>query len=149
MFDFTGTAPNRPIRNYGYYGDDKDPGTSGQISIRQEGGILTKRIIRIYRTDGVEHIFTVRWLTKTSNNILRSWWWISICNRWNIRNQDICDIYTEPPYSTERQMLHTLVRLQKIQQHLHYLENICQRYESSMDLELLHSATISSCCYWF
>ena len=53
MFDFTGTAPNRPIRNYGYYGDDKDPGTSGQISIRQEGGIFTKEsIIRIYRTDG-------------------------------------------------------------------------------------------------
>ena len=53
MFDFTGTAPNRPIRNYGYYGDDKDPGTSGQISIRQEGGIFTEEsIIRIYRTDG-------------------------------------------------------------------------------------------------
>ena len=53
MFDFTGTAPNRPIRNYGYYGDDKDPGTSGQITIRQEGGIFTEEsIIRIYKTDG-------------------------------------------------------------------------------------------------
>ena len=53
MFDFTGTAPNRPIRNYGYYGDDKDPGTSGQITIRQEGGVFTEEsIIRIYRTDG-------------------------------------------------------------------------------------------------
>ena len=41
MFDFTGTAPNRPIKNFGYYGDDRDPGTSGQITIRQEGGILT------------------------------------------------------------------------------------------------------------
>ena len=53
MFDFTGTAPNRPISVFGYYGDDKDPGTSGQITIRQEGGILTEEsIIRIYRTDG-------------------------------------------------------------------------------------------------
>ena len=41
FFDFTGTAPNRPIKNFGYYGDDRDPGTSGQITIRQEGGILT------------------------------------------------------------------------------------------------------------
>ena len=53
MFDFTGTAPNRPIKVFGYYGDDNDPGTSGQITIRQEGGILTEEsIVRIYRTDG-------------------------------------------------------------------------------------------------
>ena len=53
IFDFTGTAPNRPIRNFGYYGDDRDPGTSGQITIRQEGGIFTEeKITRIYETDG-------------------------------------------------------------------------------------------------
>ena len=53
MFDFTGTAPSREINVYGYYGDDKDPGTSGQVTIRQEGGILTQeKIIRIYATDG-------------------------------------------------------------------------------------------------
>ena len=53
MFDFTGTAPSRKIQVFGYYGDDKDPGTSGQVTIRQEGGILTQeKIIRIYATDG-------------------------------------------------------------------------------------------------
>ncbi len=41
MFDFTGTAPSRPIKVFGYYGDDRDPGagTSGQISIRNEGAV--------------------------------------------------------------------------------------------------------------
>ena len=41
MFDFTGTAPNRVISVFGYYGDDRDPGagTSGQISIRNEGSV--------------------------------------------------------------------------------------------------------------
>ena len=53
MFDFTGGAESREINVYGYYGDDKDPGTSGQLTIRQEGGILTEeKIIRIYATDG-------------------------------------------------------------------------------------------------
>ncbi len=54
LFDFQTTgAEARPIKTFGYYGDDKDPGTSGQITIRQEGGIFTKEsIIRIYRTDG-------------------------------------------------------------------------------------------------
>jgi hypothetical protein len=53
MFDFTGTAPNRPVKVFGYYGDDNDPGTSGTFTIRQEGGILTEEsIVRIYRTDG-------------------------------------------------------------------------------------------------
>ena len=42
LFDFQTTgAEARPIKVFGYYGDDKDPGTSGQITIRQEGGILT------------------------------------------------------------------------------------------------------------
>ena len=36
LFDFTGTAPNRPIQVFGYYGDDKDPGTSGTITISTE-----------------------------------------------------------------------------------------------------------------
>jgi len=53
MFDFTGTAPNSFQQVYGYYGDDRDPGTSGQITIRQEGGVGTvESIIRIYKTDG-------------------------------------------------------------------------------------------------
>ena len=53
MFDFTGTAPSREINVFGYYGNDKDPGTSGQITIRQEGGVLTEEsIVRIYATDG-------------------------------------------------------------------------------------------------
>ena len=30
---FKGIAPSRPIQVFGYYGDDKDPGTSGVISI--------------------------------------------------------------------------------------------------------------------
>ena len=36
---FKGIAPSRPIQVFGYYGDDKDPGTSGVISITpsQEG----------------------------------------------------------------------------------------------------------------
>ena len=43
LFDFQTTgAEARPVKVFGYYGDDKDPGTSGQITIRQEGGILTK-----------------------------------------------------------------------------------------------------------
>ena len=51
MFDFTGTAPSRKIQVFGYYGDDKDPGTSGQITIRQEGGIYTlEKITKIYET---------------------------------------------------------------------------------------------------
>jgi len=42
LFDFQTTgADARPVSVFGYYGDDKDPGTSGQITIRQEGGILT------------------------------------------------------------------------------------------------------------
>ena len=53
MFDFKEGSDDRLVQVYGYYGDDKDPGTSGQITIRQEGGILTEEsIIRIYRTDG-------------------------------------------------------------------------------------------------
>jgi len=36
LFLFKGDAPNRPIQVYGYYGDDKDPGTSGQITISTE-----------------------------------------------------------------------------------------------------------------
>ena len=41
MFDFTGTAPNRVISVFGYYGDDRDPGagTSGQITLRNEGTV--------------------------------------------------------------------------------------------------------------
>ena len=41
MFDFTGTAPSRVIQVFGYYGDDRDPGagTTGQISIRNEGSV--------------------------------------------------------------------------------------------------------------
>ena len=51
MFDFTGTAPSREINVYGYYGDDKDPGTSGGYTIRQEGGIYTlEKITKIYET---------------------------------------------------------------------------------------------------
>ena len=48
MFDFTGTAPSRTISVFGYYGDDRDPGagTSGQISIRNEGTIgSTEKLI--------------------------------------------------------------------------------------------------------
>ncbi len=53
MFDFKSGADARPIKVFGYYGDDKDPGTSGQITIRQEGGIFTEeKITRIYQTDG-------------------------------------------------------------------------------------------------
>jgi len=53
MFDFKSGADARPIQVFGYYGDDKDPGTSGQITIRQEGGIFTEeKITRIYQTDG-------------------------------------------------------------------------------------------------
>jgi len=47
MFDFTGTAPSREINVFGYYGDDRDPGTSGGYTIRQEGGILTIESITI------------------------------------------------------------------------------------------------------
>ena len=36
LFDFTGTAPNRPISVFGYYGDDRDPSTSGTITISTE-----------------------------------------------------------------------------------------------------------------
>ena len=36
LFNFTGTAPNRPISVFGYYGDDRDPGTSGTITISTE-----------------------------------------------------------------------------------------------------------------
>ena len=54
LFDFQTTgAEARPISVFGYYGDDNDPGTSGQITIRQEGGIFTEeKITRIYKTDG-------------------------------------------------------------------------------------------------
>ena len=54
LFDFQTTgAEARPVKVFGYYGDDKDPGTSGQITIRQEGGIFTQeKIIKIYETDG-------------------------------------------------------------------------------------------------
>ena len=54
LFDFQTTgAEARPIKVFGYYGDDKDPGTSGQITIRQEGAIFTEeKITKIYETDG-------------------------------------------------------------------------------------------------
>ena len=54
LFDFQTTGGDIKFqKNFGYYGDDRDPGTSGQISIRQEGGILTvEKIVRIYKTDG-------------------------------------------------------------------------------------------------
>ena len=54
LFDFQTTgSEDRLIQVYGYYGDDKDPGTSGGINIRQEGGIFTQeKIIKIYETDG-------------------------------------------------------------------------------------------------
>ena len=42
LFDFQTTgSEDRLIQVFGYYGDDKDPGTSGSFTIRQEGGILT------------------------------------------------------------------------------------------------------------
>ena len=47
MFDFTGTAPSREINVFGYYGDDRDPGTSGGFTVRQEGGVLTIESITI------------------------------------------------------------------------------------------------------
>ena len=51
MFDFTGGAESREINVFGYYGDDKDPGTSGQFTVRQEGGIYTlEKITKIYET---------------------------------------------------------------------------------------------------
>ena len=53
MFDFTGGAQSREINVFGYYGNDRDPGTSGQLTIRQEGGIYTlEKITKIYETDG-------------------------------------------------------------------------------------------------
>ena len=54
LFDFQTTgAEARPVSVFGYYGDDKDPGTSGQLTIRQEGGIFTEeKITKIYETDG-------------------------------------------------------------------------------------------------
>ena len=54
LFDFQTTgAEARPVKVFGYYGDDKDPGTSGQITIRQEGAIFTEeKITKIYETDG-------------------------------------------------------------------------------------------------
>ena len=54
LFDFQTTgAEARPVKVFGYYGDDKDPGTSGQITIRQEGAIVTEeKIVKIYETDG-------------------------------------------------------------------------------------------------
>ena len=36
LFNFVGSAPNRPIQVFGYYGDDRDPGTSGSITISTE-----------------------------------------------------------------------------------------------------------------
>ena len=53
LFDFQTTgSEDRLISVFGYYGDDKDPGTSGQITFRQEGGIFTEeKIVRIYETD--------------------------------------------------------------------------------------------------
>ena len=47
MFDFKSGAAARPVKVFGYYGDDKDPGTSGSLTIRQEGGILTEESITV------------------------------------------------------------------------------------------------------
>ena len=47
MFDFKSGADARPVKVFGYYGDDKDPGTSGTLTIRQEGGILTEESITV------------------------------------------------------------------------------------------------------
>ena len=47
MFDFKEGSDDRLVQVYGYYGDDKDPGTSGGITIRQEGGILTIESITV------------------------------------------------------------------------------------------------------
>ena len=53
LFDFqTSGAEARPISVFGYYGDDKDPGTSGGITIRQEGGILTIESITVPEIGG-------------------------------------------------------------------------------------------------
>ena len=63
--------------SYGYYGDDKDPGASGQITIRQEGGIYTlkRRSPRIYETvaDGTGAYTYEWWCNRRGKNILRSW----------------------------------------------------------------------------
>jgi hypothetical protein len=45
LYQFKGTSESKPIRVYGYYGDDKDPGTSGIISIRTEKNLTLERNI--------------------------------------------------------------------------------------------------------
>ena len=126
LFDFQTTgAEARPISVFGYYGDDKDPGTSGQITIRQEGGIFTQeKIIKIYETDGTGTFSYSGVVQRRSNNILRSWIWFSIRNRWYRRDQDMQNLLLEHPYSMERQRLHSLHRLQKYCNNLHYLEGL-------------------------
>lgn len=45
LLQFKGIGTTRPVRVYGYYGDDRDPGTSGTISIRTEKNLTLERNI--------------------------------------------------------------------------------------------------------
>ena len=91
----------------------------------------------------LEHTLT-KVLQRRVNNILRSWFWFSIRNRWYIRNCYIrrtCCWNLHIQWNGRR--MPSLHRLQKILQHLHYLEQDFAKSTTSKDLELLHSEETS------
>ena len=143
FFDFTGTAPNRPIslwllrrrqRSIHIWSNFHSSGRC----------ILQKRVSSGFTDRWYWRIYLQWCCSRRSNNILRSWFWISICNRWNIRNQDICRTCCGTSIFNGTADSASLLRLQKIQQHLHYLRNIClPSTRVPMDLELSLSATTS------
>ena len=56
MFDFTGTAPNTFQQVYGYYGDDRDPGTSGITTI---SGDAATRYFQVFQDFVPSRTFTI------------------------------------------------------------------------------------------
>ena len=131
LFDFQTTgAEARPVKVFGYYGDDKDPGTSGQITIRQEGGILTIERTVVpeigsgtftYSGAGqgeLQHLSKLVLVLYSQSAVLQSL-------------QLLQNLSLEPPYSMERQKNPSLLRLQKILQQLHYLEQELLKEDSA------------------
>tara|TARA_B100000287_G_scaffold416259_1_gene450715 strand:- start:4396 stop:8880 length:4485 start_codon:yes stop_codon:yes gene_type:complete len=53
LYQFKGTAPSREIAVYGYYGDDRDPGTSGLVTISTEKDKTVDYLIKKYSGDTV------------------------------------------------------------------------------------------------
>ena len=142
LFDFQTTVVRaRPVKVFGYYGDDKDPDTSGQITIRQEGGILT--IERTVVPEIGSGTFTYSGAWSRSYNICRNWFWFSIRIGGIAESTTAAELVAGTSIFNGTAEESFSAQTQKILQQLHYLEQELLKEDSALlVLELLHSATI-------